>query len=146
MATLSGGEKLKKKLEEMAAKVKNASSLNVGFLAGATYPDGTGVPFVAAMNEFGGSRSPPRPFFRRMIAKEKGHWPGDVGKLLTAHDYDAHKTLDLMGEEIKGELRGSITSLTTPALAESTIARKGFAKPLIESGHMLDSVDHEVKS
>ena len=36
-------------------------------------------------------------------------------------------------------------SVELEILAESTIARKGFAKPLVETGHMLNSVDYEVK-
>lgn len=144
---LTGGEKLEKALKLIAAKAKNGGVLSVGFPAGSTYPDGTSVPLVAAMNEFGhltrdGSYYVmPRPFFRNMIEKESPHWGSDLGKLLKAADYDALRALAQMGEEIEGELAESITTLESPPLAPSTIAAKGFAKPLIDTGHMLDSID-----
>jgi hypothetical protein len=30
-------------------------------------------------------------------------------------------------------------------LKPATIRRKGFAKPLVDTGHMLNSIDHEVE-
>lgn len=124
------------------------NSVKVGFLKGATYPDGTSVPLVAAVNEFGApSRGqPPRPFFRRMIADKGREWPDAVVRLLKANEYDVDRTLEMAGSAIAGQLRASITTLTDPPLAPSTIARKGSTKPLIDTGHMLNSVDHEVTS
>lgn len=55
MATveLKGGEALAKKLKELADKLGDGGTLRVGFIEGATYPDGTPVALVAAANEFG---------------------------------------------------------------------------------------------
>lgn len=130
-----------------AAQVTNPITLNVGFLEGATYPDGTSVPMVAAINEFGApSRGqPPRPFFRRMIKDKKGQWGKQLGKIIVANGYDAQKSMRLMGEVISGDLRESITNFTTPGIKQSTAQRKGFTKPLVDTGHMLASVDYEVK-
>lgn len=148
MATISGGERLATALREMASKVAKPATLRVGFLENARYPDGTPVAMVAAINEYGApSRGqPPRPFFRRMIAKHVGEWPSAIGDLLKANEYDAAKALDLTGATIAGQLRQSITDLVDPPLAPSTIRRKGFDKPLIDSGDMRRSVDHEVKT
>jgi hypothetical protein len=148
MATVSGGEKLKAALSEMAAKVAKPATLRVGFLSNARYPDGTPVAMVAAINEWGApSRGqPPRPFFRRMIAKHVGEWPRAIGDLLKANGYDAEKALDLTGAAVAGQLRQSIVDLVDPPLAPSTIRRKGFSKPLVASGHLLQSVDFEVKT
>jgi len=49
-----------------------------------------------------------------------------------------------MGEGIAGQLRESIQSTNSPPLAESTIEAKGFEKPLIDTGHMWNSVAYEV--
>ena len=141
---LSGGKKLEEALKLLAAKAKNSAVLSVGFPEGATYPDGTPVPFVAAMNEFGSS-GPPRPFFRGMIAQESPHWGKDLGELLKSEDYDASKALALMGNEIEGELVESIQTLTDPPLAPSTIVAKGFDKPLVNTGVMWQSVDSFVE-
>ena len=87
---------------------------------------------------------PARPFFRGMIAKESPTWPDKMAKLAEATDYDGNKVLAMMGEDIKGALQQSINDLETPPLAQSTIDAKGFAKPLIDTGHMLNSVAYEV--
>ena len=102
---------------------------------------------------------PPRPFFRTMIKQNAGHWGDDVGKLLKQTDFNAEKTLKKMGEQIAGELRQSIRDLTSPPLADSTIRKKskgkvsalaraigGPAKPLIDTGHMFNSVDYETST
>lgn len=141
---LKGADSLMKKLQEIAEKM-NAGSVSVGFMAGATYPDGTGVPQVAFWNEFGTISSPPRPFFRGMISEESGTWPEKMAKLAKATKYDGEKVLGMMGEDIQGALKESINKFDSPALAESTIKGKGFSKPLIDTGHMINSITHKVE-
>ena len=147
MATLSGGSKLEAALREMSQKVAKAASLKVGFLENAKYPDGTPVAMVAAIQDFGapGAGIPPRPFFRNMIAAKQGEWPGAFASLLKANDLDAKLSLAQGGAAIAGQLRQSIIDTNEPPLAPSTIRRKGHAKPLVDTGHMLASVDFEGK-
>jgi len=145
---LSGGDKLMAYLQAVNTKLTNAGpegSVRVGFLEKATYPDGKSVAAIAAINEFGGS-GPPRPFFRNMIKANAPTWGDDVGKVLKATSFDASRTLGLMGERIVGQLRQSIRDLTSPPLARSTVRRKGFDKPLVETGVMLNSADYEVST
>jgi hypothetical protein len=144
MATIDGGEKLERALADMARKVDQPATLKVGFLENATYPDGKKVALIAALNEFGTARAPPRPFFRNMIRAKSASWPAAIAANLVANNYDVARSLDDVGEAIKGQLQMSIRELTSPPLAASTIARKGFDKPLIETGHMLNSVDYVV--
>lgn len=146
MAKISGGGAAGEKLREFARNVHKASLLRVGFPESATYPDGTSVPLVAALNEFGrpSRGQPPRPFFRRMIKEKSGEWPTAIARLLKANDYDAKTTLEQAGDAIAGQLRQSIVDLVDPPLAPSTIARKGFDKPLINTSLMLKSVTKEV--
>jgi hypothetical protein len=146
---LTGGEKLLNYLRDINRRLAPAAGspeVRVGFLEGATYPDGTPVPEVAAYNEFGTSKSLPRPFFRRMIKAKAPTWGDDMGKLLTQTQFSATTTLGLMGERIKGQLQQSIVDLVSPPLAQATVARKGSAKPLVDTGHMLNSVDYEVET
>jgi hypothetical protein len=42
-------------------------------------------------------------------------------------------------------LQQSIRDTNDPPLAQATIARKGFAKPLIDTSVMINSVDYEVE-
>lgn len=145
MASMSGGDRLQKFLDKMPKD--GESYVKVGFLADATsYPDGTSVAMVAAMNEFGvpSHKQPPRPFFRTMISQKSPGWARAVADLMRANDMNVAKVLDLEGQGIKSQLQQSIEDLTDPPLAPSTVRAKGFAKPLIDTNHMVDSADYEV--
>lgn len=144
---LTGGQVLEQKLEDLARNLRSGATVSVGFLDNATYPDGTSVALVAAVQDFGSLSQgiPPRPFFRNMVQAESPGWPNALAKLLVANNYDANLALGQMGAGIAGQLRQSIVNTNSPPLAPATIARKGHAKPLVDTGHMLQSVDFEVK-
>lgn len=144
MATIKGGDRVEAYLRDLASKLDRPATLKVGFLAGATYPKGTPVPLIAAFNEFGTGRAPPRPFFRNMIAAKSHEWGPAAAGLLKASGYDVKYTLDALGLGITGQLQKSIRDLWTPPLAPSTIARKGHDKPLVDTGHMLNSASYQV--
>lgn len=145
--SLSGGDKLGQYLADLQKRLGEGGILRVGFLEDATYPDGTPVAYIAAVNEFGNPSTgqPPRPFFRNMIATQSPGWGVKLEKVLKATDYDVQRSLGLMGEVIKDELQDSIREFESPGLAPATIAAKGFSKPLVDTGHMLNSVDYDVK-
>lgn len=159
--SISGGEKLKAHLAKIASQLSSGGVVKVGFLKGATYPAdiddrktvkgkhrkrvaGLSVAQVAFWNEFGTSRAPPRPFFRNMIAEKSPQWGDQMGAVAKANDYDSQATLQLMGEGIKDQLVTSINEFKSPPLAPSTIERKGFSKPLIDTAVMIRAVDYEV--
>ena len=50
-----GGAKLDAYLKTLAERIGTGKGVEVGFLEDATYPDGTSVAMVAAVNEFGGT-------------------------------------------------------------------------------------------
>ncbi len=147
MARLRGGDKLEAYLRDVARKVSKPGKARIGFLESATYPDGTPVAQIAAIQNFGSPAQgiPPRPFFTNMIREHEGEWPEQIGKVLKAVDMDAPKALEQMGQLIAGELRESIVDTNAPPLSPITIARKGSSKPLVDSGVMLQSVDSEVE-
>jgi hypothetical protein len=137
----SCADRVAKHIQGLAAKM--SGTVKVGFLEGATYPDGTPVAAVAFWNEYGAS-GPPRPFFRGMIAKESPGWGGKLKGALQHTGNDADKALRIVGEDIQGALMQSINDFTSPALAASTIARKGFDKPLIDTAVMVNSTGIKV--
>lgn len=178
----------KKRLNEAKKKYQSVT-VQVGFLENATYPDGTSVAYIAAVQEYGatinmparqgeiyrktredgtwtkktGSRLvkkrkanlitkvnipahtitiPSRPFFRNAIAGNRQDWKKKYAFLLKRNAFEmATKTL---AEIIVGDIKKSITTLENPPLSKSTIKRKGFNKPLIDTGHMLNSVDYRI--
>lgn len=146
MATIRGGERFKRRMEEIKRAITSPGVLRVGFLENATYPDGTPVGMIAAIQDFGAPRAgiPPRPFFRNMIADKSHEWPKAIAGLIKDNGLNVEKALDKAGAAIAGQLRESINKTNAPPLKPATIRRKGFSKPLIETGHMFNSVDHEV--
>lgn len=143
---IKGGEKFEAVLTEMARRFGTGKAVRVGFLEGAKYDDGTSVAMVAAIQNYGApSRGiPPRPFFSNMIAEKSPEWPDAIAGLLKTNDYDAVLTLTQVGEAIAGQLKDSINNGSYAPLKQSTIDRKGFDKPLIDTGHMINSIDYEV--
>lgn len=173
MAAVSGGDGLSRKLVEIGNALSKAREVHVGFLEGATYPDGTPVAMVAAINNFGAPEAgiPARPFFTDMIAKNSPDWGDIFSNVLKAANYDAQKALALMGDGMAGQLREAIVDMDGPAnspvtdlLKERFPTRDGMTfadvmqarhdvaagetapagKPLVWSGTMLNSVDREV--
>lgn len=174
---LQGTEGLMKALEDIA-KGMGGGSVTVGFMEEATYPDGTPVASAAFWDEFGHGGpfpSPPRPFFRNMIAAESHTWPRKMAALAKATNYDGPRVFALMGEDIKGALQQSIINTNEPPLSKTTLMlRKMYgnshtrirardvlaaqqavaegeegatgtqAKPLVWTGHMLNSVTYKV--
>lgn len=148
MATIKGGDKIRAALAELAREVSKPGKLRVGILEKARYPDGKPVAMIAAIQEYGAPRAgiPPRPAVRRMIQEKEREWPEGFKQALISTNYDVEKALNLAGAAIAGQWRQAIIDLWEPPLAPSTIAKKGFDKPLIDTAHMLKSVDHEVKT
>lgn len=145
MATVKVGGGLQREMERLAKLVAQPATLRVGFLEGATYPDGTPVGMIAAIHNYGAPRAgiPPRPFFTDMIKQHQSEWPKAIADLLR-NGASARNALEVAGAAIAGQLRQSIIDTNYPPLAPATVARKGFDKPLIDTSHMINSVDHEV--
>ncbi|HHN8476258.1 TPA: hypothetical protein ACRRWY_003709 [Morganella morganii] len=86
---------------------------------------------------------PPRPFFRNTISEGKKTWPQVLSDAI-ADSGDEKKALSILGEVIKDELSNAVLSWETPHNALSTWAKKGFNKPLIDTGQMAKSFSYEV--
>lgn len=139
----------------------------------AVYEDGTPVAMVAAIQNFGAPARgiPARPFFTKMIEEKSPGWGDLLAGLLEKHDWDVVAAFQVMGDGIAGQLRNAIYEMNDPPNSPVTSLLKDrfpkgdnytFAdvlqawadvadgksapagKPLIWSGHMLDSVTFEV--
>lgn len=147
MATWRGGERFLQKIAALERTLAQPGKLQVGFMEGATYPNGSSVAEVAADNEYGNPAQgrPPRPFFRNMIAKHKDEWPDDMAKFLRQNRYAVSKTLHSLGSLMKEQLVDSIENFEGAPLSPSTVEKKGHDRPLIDTQHMLNSVTYRVK-
>lgn len=134
-------------IKKMTHKLSNMK-VEAGFFSSAKYEDGTSVAEVAINNEFGVPQKgqPPRPFMRQAL-KKSTEWKKTFDFMVQkdfARGGDFKTSFDTLGSVVQGDIKTSIKEFTSPALAQSTIEIKGFSKPLIDTGYMLDSVNYEV--
>lgn len=137
----------KSKLEEALEKYMSGRvELRAGILEEAKYPDGTQVAQVGYIQEYGApeAKIPPRPFFRAVINEGKQTWPSILAAGVEHYQGDVKSALALLGAQIVGELSQSVRDWSSPPNAPATIARKGFNKPLIDTGQMANSFSYEV--
>lgn len=119
------------------------ASVRVGVLENATYPDGTPVAMVAFWNEYGTRTSPVRAFFRTTVSEQKKNWVLSVQNLMKIHN-DPKQVMGLIGEHMKEQIVQSINTWSDPPNSAYTIAKKGFDKPLVETGLLMRSIKSEV--
>ena len=119
------------------------ASVRVGVLENATYPDGTPVAMVAFWNEYGTRTSPVRAFFRTTVSEQKKNWVLSVQNLMKIHN-DPKKVMGLIGVHMQEQIVQSINTWSDPPNSAYTIAKKGFDKPLVETGLLMRSIKSEV--
>jgi len=98
----------------------------------------------ATINNFG-LGVPKRPFMSISFAKNKKIYKGLILKhfsnINNADNVEFYNKLGLKGQ---GDVQKEIIALRTPANSQSTIDAKGSSNPLIDTGHMLQSVTFSV--
>ena len=137
--TIGGG-----KLKEALAKAKAAKPMRLeyGYFPNATYPDGIFVASVALWNEFGTSKIPERPFFRNANARLTDSVKTFAYKYKTINE----GLLYAIGETAVNDLKKSILGhgVSYAPNSPATIALKGSAKPLVDTGRLLGSATYKV--
>ncbi|MPV99821.1 hypothetical protein [Bombella apis] len=149
-ARMKGGANLAKYLTELKQNATSARRVDVGFFRDATYPDGTSVATVAAVQEFGNDRVPARSFMRTTVAERSRQWPGAAAAVLRATGCNARQAMETMGQVAAQEMQSKISEITEPPLAASTVKqreKKGSErpdKPLIDTATMINSLRYQV--
>ena len=139
---MRGGGKFKAALKQAVDKAAGGT-VRVGIIESQTYPDGESVAQVAYWNEYGTATIPARPFFRNTIAEKQDEWAEKAAELLKQSDDTSH-VLALIGEGVKGDIVETIQNFREPENAPSTVKRKGFDKPLIDTGDLWRAIQSEV--
>lgn len=153
--------KISEYLDKVSSDLKELS-LKVGFKEGATYPDGTPVPEVAAKQEYGGVSEvfdweigkkvtifiPPRPAFRNAISENRAEWRDGLIRMLKAGD-SSQVALEKLGLKIEGDIFQSYATLTSPELSRKTISNRRIrkdkpknqsTKPLVDTKVLIHSI------
>lgn len=128
---------------------------SVGWHDTAKYPDGTQVAVAAVSAEYGNVKMnvPPRPIVRPTIEQQSAEWSRQAAlgiKAVAMGTRTAEQVITALGELAAGDVRHTITKVTSPELAESTKKRRermGYKpdKPLVRSGLMLSTCTSEVE-
>ena len=111
------------------------------------YPDGTRVVDVAMWNEFGTDTIPARPALRtalKKIAPTLAKIGTEQAKQMLAGKLRFDHATRRLAKLLAGAMQESIEKWRRPPNAESTVARKGFNDPLIETGLYVNSIDFKL--
>lgn len=152
MAKVASKGSIKRLADSLDELSKKRST--VGFFDTATYPDGTPVASVAAIQEFGAGKIPPRSFMRSTVAEQKDAWKTTLAKgarYVLAGELTVEQMLDVLGQSAAGQIKEKIASITAPGLSGATIASRlrrnnTSTKPLVDTGYMISSVDSKVEA
>lgn len=155
-----------KAIDGHIAALKSMKNMKVeaGWFESARYKAGKDVPenqvgmsiaYVARINEFGATIQrdgytiviPPRDFMRQAysaILRKRDQIQGKVCRQLIDGDITAAQMFGQIGLFMEGEIVNSIKRGSFPANAPSTEKRKGFNRPLINTGQMWQTVASKV--
>lgn len=132
--------KWKDKLKQVAKT--NDYKAEIGFFAGGSYANGTSIPYIAYLNEYG-VHNPGRPFLQRTENEKSKEWINDFGKAIKGNVNSASilRALDLVGKRAKGDVIQTITSWGH----DDPRPNKDGSTPLIDSTTMVTNVKSQVK-
>ena len=159
------------KIEALRQAVKglDGAQSKVGWFPSAVYEAGQPVAGVAVVQEFGSTKRgiPPRPFFRPTAAERAEDWrktAEGISRAVVRGELAPGATMEAVALAAGGHVRETISKITEPALSEATIAARkrrladggksltgakggagvaGIAKPLVDTGIMLNTLSYE---
>jgi len=146
--TIKGGRGLSAHIEKIRKQYGEAPTLLVGVPKSAgNYEDGVHTATVAAVQEFGSAdgRIPERSFLRAGIEDGRDKIIKAYEKVLpqvSDGKMDIETAQSLVGEIAVGHIKERISDGISPPNAQSTIDAKGSSTPLIDTGHLRQSITY----
>lgn len=123
--------------------------VSIGFQHDATYnrsnSNAKKVKYVAqvAYDNNYGNGVPARPFFTNVVDGDKDYQR--IFEEYIKEGYPVAQALTFIGIEMQQDIQQEIITLREPPNSLYTIARKKSSNPLVDTGHMGDSVTYVVK-
>lgn len=123
--------------------------VNIGFQHDATYNKSNSnakeVKYVAqvAYDNNYGNGVPIRPFFTNVVDGDKDYQR--IFEEYIKEGYPVAQALTFIGIEMQQDIQREIIDLRTPPNSPYTIAKKKSSNPLVDTGHMGDSVTYIIK-
>lgn len=137
------GKKFEQELNNLLAH-----EVAVGFIRGTDpYKDGVDLVDVAMFNEYGTSTIPPRPFLEQGLETHHREVQEAIDRAFYIVDKggEAEKGLNIIGNVARGAVQDEIANGSFVPNAPSTIKKKGSSRPLIDTGHMRQSVKYYIR-
>lgn len=154
MSIIVNDKVLKKLIKDF--KKLNAQSTRIGVLGskgGNEDRDGITMVELAVVHELGAPDLgiPQRSFIRETfedskVKTELKEMFAKVVKSIIAGKLDADKAMEVLGHWGVSKIKNRITfgEGISPANAPYTIARKGSSRPLVDTGRLINAINHEV--
>lgn len=140
--TIRGGRRLAAFARELRAQQPVAAQAGV---FGGTYPKGTPMPLVAAVNEFGSPSQgiPERPAFRAAIQQLRGEVPRMARDAVRSGGGEPPGQGDVLEAADRGAelIQESMKAWTQPPNAPATIRKKGRDDPWIDTRRMVNAIE-----
>ena len=134
---LKGFDKLEKNANEKSKSVKigfpavNSKTMSIDDM-------GQTALYKATVNNFG-LGVPMRPFMSIAFASNVGKYKKIITKMLKSGD-STDKLIETLGVMGQADVQKAINDVKNPPNAQSTIDAKGSSNPLVDTGHMKQSV------
>lgn len=108
---------------------------------------GSGKGFKTPRGGGFGGPIPERPFLRNAMRDNRAKYKNDMkanGRKLLLGQTSLQTVLSMLGIMAEGDVQASLTSLSSPPNSPVTIAIKGSANPLIDTGELKNSIKYKV--
>lgn len=123
LCILKGGEELN--------KLKDSTSIAVGYFRGLLYDNNIPIAQIASWNEFGTETIHPRPFMRNGIRNNRKKLIGLYKDQIIRNKLNIKKSSNYVTNIMVGDIRTSLDKLMNPPNKPSTIQRKKSSHPII---------------
>jgi len=123
-------------------RIKRHKSTNweIGIFADELYPDGTYIASIGSIQEFGTSRIPQRSFMRSTVEEFRAEINRRIAKNTGLFVDKGFEPLEEAAEFLREKIEQRIDTFSDPGNAELTIDRKGKDDPLVDTGHLRQSI------
>jgi hypothetical protein len=129
-------------VNKMIEDLKGGVQVHVGI-----FDDKPDLAAIAVWNEYGTSRIPARPFMRSTLDRRSAAYDRQMEKIFTkvmTGKVNVLTGLATLGKQIAKDISNSIDKWKKPPNAISTIKKKGFNDPLVETGELMNSIEYRV--
>ena len=101
----------------------------------------------AAINEYGTSKIPQRPFMRTAVSRHGKSWGEKSAKAVQSvmKGMPISQVTELVGMQMKSDISSTLTNGPWTPNSVVTIAKKGSSRPLIDTGELRASITYKVE-